>query len=204
MFLAIRMALYGLFAALAGQGLEFITFDEATGQVDITFNIESLTTIAIGAVGFAGTFLASFWDRLRGPVQDQSGAASVRTMLAIVFGLLAISACVPRDGPPLSVEQQFFEAVATYDSVKTEAANYLRSGPLCSQLNIVGCVPDRLAIAIDDVTDKFDPQITLAVALFQNGALTGAADQRQQLTLARQAIRELSQTLAEREAPNGS
>ncbi len=98
MFLAIRMALYGLFAALAGQGLEFIAFDEATGQVDITFNIESLTTIAIGGVGFAGTFLASFTDRLRGPMQDESGTVSIRSLFAAVFGMILIgtvSACGP-------------------------------------------------------------------------------------------------------------
>lgn len=202
MFLALRMALYGLFAALAGQGLEFITFDEVTGQVDITFNIESLTTIVLGAFGFAATFAASFWDRIRGPVKDEGGAVSVSSSLAVVLGLIALAGCMaPRPGDePLSVEQRFFEAVATYEAAKAEAAAYVSSGPLCSSLDVVGCVPDRIVIAIDDITDRFDPQIEAAVTLFIGTSAISETNAQIKLDMARRALRALSQTLASAEA----
>lgn len=69
MFLAIRMALYLAFGAIAGQGFDFITFDQSTGDVSIAFNIESLTTMVLGALGFGGTFAWSFWDTAHGPVK---------------------------------------------------------------------------------------------------------------------------------------
>jgi hypothetical protein len=54
MMLYIRMALYALFALLAGQGL--ILYDHEAGTV--TFRVEDLALLASGAVGYVGTFVA--------------------------------------------------------------------------------------------------------------------------------------------------
>lgn len=67
MFLALRMVLYLVFGALAGQGVEFLTFDPDTGTVQITFQIDNLASILVGGGGFGLTFLSSFMDRVRGP-----------------------------------------------------------------------------------------------------------------------------------------
>ena len=69
MFLMIRMTLYLVTGLIAGQGFEFFTFDRATGDVTVTFNVESLALTISGLLGFVGTFIWSFWDRLRGPAK---------------------------------------------------------------------------------------------------------------------------------------
>lgn len=55
MSLYIRMALYALFAGVAGFG--FATFDWEAGTV--TFQIDEIAQMLGGAVGFVGTFWAS-------------------------------------------------------------------------------------------------------------------------------------------------
>lgn len=67
MWLAVRMGLYAIAGFAMGQGFDFYQFDEQTGQVDISFRIDDLTTFVAGAVTYAGTFAASFLDRVRGP-----------------------------------------------------------------------------------------------------------------------------------------
>lgn len=67
MFLGLRMAAYLLFGAIAGQGIEGFIFDEATGDVTFTFNVDSTIQLVLGGGGFIGTFGTSFLDRLRGP-----------------------------------------------------------------------------------------------------------------------------------------
>lgn len=62
MFLAIRMILYFLFAGIAGQGIA--VFDPDAGT--LTFELESLTASITGLLGFAGTFIASRWAKIRG------------------------------------------------------------------------------------------------------------------------------------------
>lgn len=54
----IRIALYGLFAFIGGQGLA--VYDETAGT--LTFHVEHLTALAVGVVGFLGTFT---WWRVR-------------------------------------------------------------------------------------------------------------------------------------------
>ena len=55
MALFIRMALYAVFAILAGQGL--VIFDHDAGTV--TFRIDDVVLLISGAIGFVGTFWAS-------------------------------------------------------------------------------------------------------------------------------------------------
>lgn len=62
MALAIRMGLYFLFAAIAGQGVG--TFDQDTGN--LTLHVESLATVLAGVVGYVGTFAAGRWAKARG------------------------------------------------------------------------------------------------------------------------------------------
>ena len=54
----IRIALYGLFAAIGSQGIA--VYDEAAGT--LTFQVEHLTMLAVGALGFTGTLT---WWRVR-------------------------------------------------------------------------------------------------------------------------------------------
>jgi len=53
--LYVRMFLYLVFGAMAGQGL--VIFDADTG--DVSFNIEDVMTLAQGLVGFVATFASS-------------------------------------------------------------------------------------------------------------------------------------------------
>ena len=61
MSLAIRMVLYALFSGLASLG--FIQFDATTG--DVAFNVYSLEMVAVGIVGYLGTFLASRFAKVK-------------------------------------------------------------------------------------------------------------------------------------------
>ena len=62
MALAIRMTLYFLFPLIAGQGIG--VFDPDAGT--LTIQIDSVTPILTGAVGFAATFAAGRWAKVRG------------------------------------------------------------------------------------------------------------------------------------------
>lgn len=62
MALAIRMALYAVFAGLAGA--EVGSFNDATG--DYTVNAETVADLLIYAGGFLATFLGSRWAKARG------------------------------------------------------------------------------------------------------------------------------------------
>ncbi|MCK9543698.1 MAG: hypothetical protein M0R03_16890 [Novosphingobium sp.] len=62
MTLTVRMILYFLFAGAASQGVAVFDADAGT----LTFEIESLTAAVSGVIGFAGTFIASRWAKLRG------------------------------------------------------------------------------------------------------------------------------------------
>lgn len=62
MALFIRMTLYFLFAAVAGQGIGM--FDAESG--DLTINVENLTDLLVGVVGYASTFVAGRWAKARG------------------------------------------------------------------------------------------------------------------------------------------
>lgn len=62
MTLYIRMALYLIFGALAGQGL--VVFDQTAGTV--TFNIEDVVTVLSGLGGFVATFIVSRVAKARG------------------------------------------------------------------------------------------------------------------------------------------
>ncbi len=53
--LYVRMALYAVFATIANQG--FAVFDTDTGT--LTFHLDSLAAIVVGALGFVATFVAS-------------------------------------------------------------------------------------------------------------------------------------------------
>lgn len=55
MMLFIRMVLYAVFAALAGQGV--LLFDDAAGTV--TFRVEDLALLIGGAAGYVLTFIGS-------------------------------------------------------------------------------------------------------------------------------------------------
>lgn len=99
-----------------------------------------------------------------------------------------------------TLSQRTFAALDAYAAVKAEAASFVTSGPLCSERAVVGCVPDEVVIAIDDVTDRVDPQVEVAIALLSNNALSGDG-QRATIRLARQAVRELSATLQEETDP---
>ena len=54
--------LYFLFPLIAGQGIG--VFDPQSGT--LTIDIDSATTVVTGAVGFAGTFAAGRWAKVRG------------------------------------------------------------------------------------------------------------------------------------------
>jgi hypothetical protein len=56
------MILYFLFPLIAGQGIG--VFDPQSGT--LTIDIDSATTVLTGAVGFAGTFAAGRWAKVRG------------------------------------------------------------------------------------------------------------------------------------------
>ena len=62
MALYIRMALYFMFAAVAGQGVG--TFDQTTG--DLTLHVESLATVLAGLAGYVVTFVAGRVAKARG------------------------------------------------------------------------------------------------------------------------------------------
>lgn len=55
-FLTVRMVLYFLFGAISGTGVG-IHFDPATGLV--SFTIDTLANLIVGAIGFVGTFAVS-------------------------------------------------------------------------------------------------------------------------------------------------
>jgi hypothetical protein len=61
MMLAVRMFLYLVFGALAGQGL--VVFDQTAGTV--TFRVEDLMLIVTGLAGYLGTFVASRFAKVR-------------------------------------------------------------------------------------------------------------------------------------------
>lgn len=63
MFLAIRMGLYFIFAAVGGMGIG-LQFDQATG--DVTFNIDLIATAIVSLIGFVGTFWTSRIVKRRG------------------------------------------------------------------------------------------------------------------------------------------
>lgn len=67
MFLALRMALYLVFGGMTALGLA--TYDAATGDVVISFNVNDLSDLLLGLGGFGMTFVSSFLDKLRGPVK---------------------------------------------------------------------------------------------------------------------------------------
>lgn len=60
--LTVRMVLYFLFAALAGQGL--VVFDQQAGTV--TFRVDDLMLLASGTGGYVATFWASRLAKRRG------------------------------------------------------------------------------------------------------------------------------------------
>jgi hypothetical protein len=55
MALYVRMALYAAFTTIANQG--FAVFDHDAGT--LTFHLDNLTVIAVGALGFISTFIVS-------------------------------------------------------------------------------------------------------------------------------------------------
>jgi hypothetical protein len=61
MSLAIRMALYALFVTLSNQGVDI--YDPETDQ--ISFQLQDLTLVLSGIVGFAATFVASRFAKVK-------------------------------------------------------------------------------------------------------------------------------------------
>lgn len=62
MALVLRMALYAIFAGLAGA--EIGSFSEATG--DYTINVADVLDLLMWAGGFLATFIGSRWAKARG------------------------------------------------------------------------------------------------------------------------------------------
>jgi hypothetical protein len=62
MMLAIRMGLYLIFGAMAGQGL--VVYDQVAGTV--TFEVEHLAIGLAGLAGYAATFITSRIAKARG------------------------------------------------------------------------------------------------------------------------------------------
>ncbi len=120
------------------------------------------------------------------------------TLLPALLLLMLLGACAQLGPTPQTTSQRFYVVVESYLLLREEAEAYATSGPLCSERDVLGCVNDKAVIALDDVTDQFDPRIALAVALFEAGPVE-AETQAEQLRLARQALRELSAALAKRE-----
>lgn len=193
----IRKAVVAFFGTLIAL-LVALGMDE--GGLRELFTEERIETVAT-VIGAAGTVAYIVWGVPNEPPggaadgfskdEDAGLSAGLALCLALV---LALAACTPGYFGE-TLQQRFYAAVEGYAAVKDEAAAYLVSGPLCSELEVLGCVPDEAAIAIDDVTDEFDPRIEAAIAIFESDSAT-PADQRAQISLARQALRELSATLA--------
>lgn len=111
----------------------------------------------------------------------------------LAFPLL-LAACGQIETETLA--QSMYAAVGQYEGVKAEAAAFVSSGPLCEVEDVLGCVPAEVVVKIDEVTDQFDRRIDIAIAVFESN--TATEDQQQAaISVARQGLRELSQTLNE-------
>lgn len=145
------------------------------------------------------------WGRIRAklplrfnPFPGESGA--VQWPLAWVVVLLFLAGCgTSLTGVGKTPAQQFYVFANQYALAKQEAAAIIRSGPLCSEQDVVTCIPDKFVIAVDDVTDEFDPLIIAATTLFESRSATPQTQQAQ-IALARQALLALAATLAAKDA----
>lgn len=138
--------------------------------------------------------------QLTDPVRDGSSSgspppqhpttASSPWWIAGLAALALLAACAT----PQTAAQRFYGVAASYVALKEEAAAYAVSGPLCSEVDAPGCVPDDVVIAIDDVTDTFDPRVEAATRLFEDQGATDD-DRRAAIAIARAAVRELAVAL---------
>lgn len=112
----------------------------------------------------------------------------MRMVLAFT-ALLVISGCV--GVAPQTVEQRFYAALSAYQIGVEQAAIYVTSAHLCSDSDVVGCVPDDVAIAIDDVVTEYTPAVSAMATLFESETAT-PADRQAALRLARMALRQLT------------
>lgn len=186
--MTIHKAVAAFFAALIGM-LVVIGVDEGSIRAIFTEeNIATIGTVVAAAVAIARTV---WWVPNKptggGFVDDENGGMRLATVLVVAALLLA--ACSPLMGNTL--EQRFYALVDNYLFLREEAEAYAVSGPLCSEQEVVGCVRDDIVIALDDVTDEFDPRLQAAIALMSSGSLS-ENDKAAQIALARQALRELA------------
>lgn len=170
-----------------------LTFSAEDGQM-VTEGYDAILTSIATLVAVWGRVRATSQIRLVPFVANTSG--SVKHPWLIGLGLLAIAACGQIEGQ--TPAQQFYGAANQYALTKQEAAAVVSSGPLCSEQDVVTCVPDKLVIAVDDVTDEFDPLIEAAILLFESGTATPTTQQAT-IALARQALIALAGALAEGE-----
>jgi ABC-type transport system involved in multi-copper enzyme maturation permease subunit len=165
-----------------------------------TWVVAILTAGSVYLKGNADTIYTADPAQVQRFLDDERGGVRLRAGLLTLVALLTATACSTAfTSTGKTPAQQFYGFANQYALVKQEAAAFVRSGPLCSEQDIVTCVPDSVVIAIDEVTDEFDPAIAAAITLFESRTATPQTQQAT-IALARQAVIALAATLAEREA----